>query len=171
MGSHPKPWKGKRIITKIISKVANDFESSGVCFLFENFYAHNYKDLSELGGSIQDMIYFFENIDSPAIRFCLDIGHANMTGEIFEFINQCGKWLGYVHIHDNMGVHDDHLGYKQGTVPWNRVLKVLLKFGFSGPYVIEFGRPTISEVFDLRSKEQYKIFKNELRELAERYLS
>jgi len=47
-------------------------------------------------------------------------------------------YLAYAHVADNMGEHDDHLAFGEGTVGWEAVIGATLATGFRGPYVIEF---------------------------------
>jgi sugar phosphate isomerase/epimerase len=61
-----------------------------------------------------------------------------MTKNVDAFIEELKPWLSYIHIADNMGEHDDHLAFGDGTVDWPRVLELTAKSDFNGPYVIEF---------------------------------
>ena len=39
-----------------------------------------------------------------------------MTKNVDAFIEELKPWLSYIHIADNMGEHDDHLAFGDGTV-------------------------------------------------------
>lgn len=156
LGCHPDRQKGLQIVSQIATEVAADYEQAGVTLLFENHYSYSYKNLHELGGDPEDMITVFRTVDSPAVRFCLDYGHANMTSNILQFINQCHSWLAYTHVADNMGEHDDHLGYQHGTVPWEQMLTATLQTGFAGPYVIEFPESSGIELFQRFARDLRK---------------
>lgn len=63
-------------------------------------------------------IYLFRNpedldLESKNIEFILDIGHANTTDSLNEFLK---KEVIHYHIHDNMGDTDSHLGFGDGTI-------------------------------------------------------
>lgn len=56
------------------------------------------------------------------LKFCLDIGHANITKNIDEFLYTD---IDHVHIHDNDGISDDHLGLGYGNIDIRSVLEKL----------------------------------------------
>jgi sugar phosphate isomerase/epimerase len=68
--------------------------------------------------------------------YCLDIGHAFISKRLEEFYPFANR-LGNVHIHDNLGVMDDHMTLNQGKVPWQDSVRALQKGGYRGTYVIE----------------------------------
>lgn len=137
LGSHDDRAYGLALVAEVAEKVAPDFERAGVTLALENHYPYEYHDCHELGGGPEEF-EFIGRLGSPAIRFCLDTGHANMCGGSAPFLEKLGPVLGHVHIADNMGVNDDHLPYRRGTVDWDATLRGMLATGFRGPYVIEF---------------------------------
>jgi sugar phosphate isomerase/epimerase len=66
-------------------------------------------------------------VNSPALRACLDTGHANMTAAtpIGAWIAELAPWLSYVHAHNNCGATDDHWPFNKGTLDMPRVLRAL----------------------------------------------
>lgn len=56
------------------------------------------------------------------LKFCLDIGHANITKNIDEFLYTD---IDHTHIHDNNGISDDHLGLGSGNIDIKSVLERL----------------------------------------------
>ena len=87
---------------------------------------------ADLIGGLFDAYRFDE------LAFCFDSGHSNMAGATMPFIEELSDKLTYVHITDNMGEHDDHVGFEEGTVDWDETLTAMLARGFRGPYVIEY---------------------------------
>lgn len=76
-------------------------------------------------------------LDSPAARFCLDVGHTlAFAGNSWrDWLPELAPWLGHLHLHDNRGGRDEHLAIGQGI------------FDFAGlfAYLQESGlRPTIT---------------------------
>ncbi|MBC8231869.1 TIM barrel protein [bacterium] len=138
MGSHPNRKAGIQLITDICARIAPDFEDNNVLLCLENHYPYEYKEQNELGGVPDDFLPLFNLVNSPSIRFCLDYGHSNMADNTDDFIACLHPYLAYTHIADNMGEHDEHLAFGEGTVDWQHVLWATLKTGFRGPYVIEF---------------------------------
>ena len=55
------------------------------------------------------------------------MGHAHCYSEIsvLEWAKELAPYVGHVHIHDNAGDRDSHLGLGKGTIPWEKVLKLL----------------------------------------------
>ncbi len=58
-------------------------------------------------------------IDRPNVDITLDIGHAycNSRTPVLEWIEVLGPRIGYVHLHDNHGEMDEHLGLGEGDIP------------------------------------------------------
>ena len=138
LGSHPNRNVGIKIAADICEEIAPDYEYKGVLLCLENHYPYEYEGRNELGGEPGDFLALFSQVDSPNIRFCLDYGHSNMADNTDDFIERLHPYLAYTHIADNMGEHDEHLAFGQGTVDWEHALAETLKTGFPGPYVIEF---------------------------------
>jgi len=84
------------------------------------------RDPGELFGII-------EGIDGIGVT--IDIGHANTTGTVDEFLKHLPK-ADHLHLHDNHGSSDEHLSLERGTVNWGRVSRALLD-SYSGVVVIE----------------------------------
>ena len=61
-----------------------------------------------------------EEAGEELFGFCLDVGHANVTGKnIRQYINTLGKRLTVLHIHDNDAKGDKHMiPYTQATDLW-----------------------------------------------------
>ena len=66
-------------------------------------------------------------VDHPKFKLCLDIGHAYCYSKVpvLEWAEELAPCVGHVHIHDNAGDRDSHLGLGKGTLPWEKVLEVL----------------------------------------------
>ena len=69
------------------------------------------------------------------LGFCLDIGHANTTGQIDELIKTFRDRLVNVHIHDNNGEMDEHLTLGEGNIDFKRIIESLK--GYTGNFIIE----------------------------------
>lgn len=137
-GTSPQRAVGLERLAQVCYKVAADYERAGVTLCLENHYPYEYHNLDELGGEPEDFLHLFSIVTSPAICFCLDYGHSHMAHNTEAFIAQLAPYLAYIHIADNLGEHDDHLGPEEGTIDWPQVLALTLRTGFRGPFVIEF---------------------------------
>jgi sugar phosphate isomerase/epimerase len=84
-----------------------------------------------------DDFRLFDNEMTPSLNYVLDIGHAHLQGEVYEFIDSLGSKIKHVHVSDNEGVQDQHLPIGEGTVDWKSVIGALKKSGFDGWVVVE----------------------------------
>jgi sugar phosphate isomerase/epimerase len=69
------------------------------------------------------------------IGFTIDFGHANTVGRVKEFVPLLPKAC-HIHIHDNNGVHDEHLPLGDGSIDWKFVGPAVAK-KYSGVVVVE----------------------------------
>ncbi|MBU7030556.1 MAG: sugar phosphate isomerase/epimerase, partial [Theionarchaea archaeon] len=64
-------------------------------------------------------------VDSDSLGFTFDVGHANITGNVHQFLT-LKEYITTVHLHDNHGDQDAHRALGEGTVPLD-VIKGLTK--------------------------------------------
>lgn len=82
-------------------------------------------------GEILGMI---DSLERENVGLTLDLGHANTNGLVSEFLIDLRKVI-HVHLHDNMGKTDEHLGLGEGNINWGDVIP---KFkGYKGRFVTE----------------------------------
>ena len=84
----------------------------------------------------------------PKIKFCLDIGHANLFAEenrSVSLINNFGKFLKHIHIHDNFGGNaekfDLHLPIGEGGINFTPIFDKLKEMKYSGNITLEVYNP------------------------------
>lgn len=136
-GSYPDREAGIERTRQILANVLGEFEQAGVALMLENHYAYDYRDCQELFSEPWEFARVAA-LDSPALRFCFDTGHAHMTKNTGELLRELGPWLEHVHLADNLGEHDDHRMFRQGTVPWDDIFATLREVGFDGTFCVEF---------------------------------
>lgn len=92
-------------------------EHQGVIYYIENIFDHGYEFVKEL----------YDQVNHPSLKLCLDVGHANKCSDlpVTEWVLELGERIGHVHLHNNFGDKDSHLGLHQGTVPMDNVLEYL----------------------------------------------
>jgi len=78
-----------------------------------------------------------EDLDLPRLGICLDIGHANLTGDLLDAIETASGHVVTTHVHDNDGRRDDHLLPFDGRIAWDAALMALQKIGYDGALVFE----------------------------------
>lgn len=101
-----------------IKKIEKAGEDCGVTLALENM---------PNGGLYCKPDDLLDLIDGTNIGLCFDIGHANTTDTIEEFLEHTELFTN-VHIHDNMGKEDMHLELGKGTIPPNYVKQLLKKY-------------------------------------------
>lgn len=90
-----------------------------------------------LGDSVQDFTYIFNQFDSPWLKICLDIGHANTNDGALAFMDAFPNKIINVHFHDNNGKYDDHQTIGDGTVSWQAIMQKFGEINYQGPYISE----------------------------------
>jgi len=71
-------------------------------------------------GPIRDLVREL----GPGVGFCLDIGHWHSFGggrdrkNLTSWIQSMSPHIHHLHLHDNAGTEDQHLGIGQGNIPW-----------------------------------------------------
>jgi len=86
--------------------------------------------------SVDDFSRFYSEINED-IGLVLDIGHANINGQIESFLKTFREKIVHVHVHDNRGEHDEHLGIQHGNIEWQKVSSLLKRVPFNKTVVLE----------------------------------
>lgn len=76
-----------------------------------------------------------EVADGAGIGICFDMGHANTSGQIDEFLKLVGRFKN-VHLHNNAGSWDQHNEVDDGTGDIRKVVSALSK-SYNGNLIIE----------------------------------
>ena len=84
-----------------------------------------------------DFARFYEETGLDDIGIVLDTGHANLEGQIQPFLEQLPKKLVHIHVSDNHGEFDEHLGLGYGAIDWQIFSAALKASGFSGTVLAE----------------------------------
>ncbi len=84
----------------------------------------------------------------PEIKFCLDIGHANLFAKenrSLSLINNFGKFLKHIHVHDNVGgdaeKFDLHLPIGAGRISFTPIFDKLKEMKYFGNITLEVYNP------------------------------
>jgi len=86
--------------------------------------------------NVEDFSRFYDELGED-IGLTLDVAHANLNNEIQEFITHFSDKFVHVHVSDNEGIHDSHLGIGYGNIDWKRVAEMMKKVGYSNIVVLE----------------------------------
>jgi sugar phosphate isomerase/epimerase len=84
-----------------------------------------------------DFARFYSETGLEDIGIVLDTGHANLEGQIQPFLEKLPKKIAHVHVSDNHGMTDEHLGLGYGSIDWSQFVKMLKHIGFSGTVLTE----------------------------------
>jgi len=97
---------------------------------------------NDLGVCTEDFEFLFERVRSPIVGLCLDVGHAHITGNLYDLIKKFGPRIYNTHLHDSDGTDDNHLAPGEGTIDWNGLFKALAKAEYKGYLNFEFSVKT-----------------------------
>ncbi|MBI4025107.1 MAG: sugar phosphate isomerase/epimerase [Verrucomicrobia bacterium] len=137
-GTHPDRQQGIAVTQEILGDVVGRFERANVALLLENHYPYAHENCQELFSEPWEFLDLFKSVASPCLQFCFDTGHANMSRNAEALLRELAPYLRHVHLADNRGEHDDHLPFRRGTVPWDRIWSTLKEIAFDGTFCVEF---------------------------------
>lgn len=104
-------------------------EDAGITIAVENILEREPSPLKRL----------VEEMDSPALRLCIDSGHLNVFSEVDfeEWFETLGPHIAELHLHDNNGEVDEHLPLGEGSIDFVRYFSLLAKYDVRPIYTIE----------------------------------
>ena len=73
------------------------------------------------------LFYVFKIINDKYLKFCFDIGHQNIYDKDIDFLELFKDKLIALHLHDNMGVNDDHTLNRYGSINWRNFARKIAK--------------------------------------------
>jgi sugar phosphate isomerase/epimerase len=104
------------------------------------------------------LVHFVDDVlDAGAAAICLDLGHAQLAGDLADAIETVSEHIALVHAHDNRGRSDDHLPPFDGAIDWPQAMTALQKVGYDGSIVFEVGpqgstRETLAKLKQARGR-------------------
>lgn len=92
-------------------------EDSGTPMMLENTYEKTPDQLLKM----------LQSLDSPNARFCFDVGHvmAFAKNSWQDWLPTLEPWLGQLHLHDNDGITDAHMGVGEGVFNFEELFRYL----------------------------------------------
>jgi sugar phosphate isomerase/epimerase len=85
----------------------------------------------------EDFARLYEETGLTDIGIVLDVGHANLETQNQRFLEQFPERITHLHLSDNMGEQDQHLGIGYGKIDWQQLTIKLRKMSFNGIIMIE----------------------------------
>lgn len=79
-----------------------------------------------------------EQVNDPRLRICFDVGHAFCQGgELAPWLDALAPYISHVHLHNNHGSFDEHLGLPDGTLDIAAVIRQLEALAPQATYTLE----------------------------------
>ncbi len=86
--------------------------------------------------SANDFHRFYDDFDDD-IGIVIDVAHANLNNQIQDFLKQFSKKFAHMHVSDNDGTSDLHLGIGYGNIEWKNVAKMVKDADYGNLIMIE----------------------------------
>ena len=117
-----------------------------------NVYLEN---MLEEGPSV--LCGILDQVDNPNLHANLDIGHAhcNSTTPVVQWVASLGDRIWYVHLHDNNGDDDEHLGLGQGNILIQHVCDALEEYAPDAIWAIEAEGPGVLQSLEWLDKHRF----------------
>jgi len=121
---HKSNW-----IARNASFWASVLDNYEVTVLLENFWESS----PEIFGAL------LREVKMPRLKVCLDMGHINAFSKVpfEEWVTKLNKQIPYMHLSDNVGDSDRHLGLGRGNIDWQAFTVVLEKHKVNPEIVLE----------------------------------
>lgn len=88
----------------------------------ENVYS-NGGDFSNIGNKLYDFEYIFNKVKNKKLSFCYDTGHYLINRD--DYINVIKDKIKVIHLSDNDGISDLHIGLGKGILTKEHIKKLL----------------------------------------------
>jgi sugar phosphate isomerase/epimerase len=76
-----------------------------------------------------ELVEWVDEINSPALKITLDVGHANLEGGVEQAIEIFDSRIAHIHLNDNDGESSLHGKLGSGTIDWHAIAPFLATFG------------------------------------------
>jgi len=85
----------------------------------------------------EDFNRLYTDTSLTDIGIVLDTGHANLEAQIEPFLEKFSDKIFELHLSDNMGKQDQHLGIGYGKIDWQNLAQTLKRISFTGTIMVE----------------------------------
>ena len=119
-----------------IQRLAREAKEAGILFALENGRDDAWaldRVLEEIG----------DDPEETNLGICIDVGHAHLSSSIPGerpirwYLERYAGQLVHLHLHDNVGLEDEHRLPGEGTADWRDTLATLDEIGFAGTATLE----------------------------------
>jgi sugar phosphate isomerase/epimerase len=122
-------WKQNNQSIQELYKAAEEY---GINIALENLPAKYYFFMSKP----EEFARFYRETNLP-VGIVMDLGHANLEGQVEPFFKLLTDKIVHIHASDNDGSDDQHLGIGQGKIDYNSFAQTLKKMGYDKSVIIE----------------------------------
>ena len=84
----------------------------------------------------EEFMRFYKETSLP-VGITMDLGHANLEGQIQPFFNLLADKIVHIHASDNDGTDDQHLGVGEGKIDYNWLAQTLKRNGYDKNVIVE----------------------------------
>jgi len=130
--SHIYPEKDWQLNLESVRALLNVARREGVEIAIEN----TPEPFPSLMKSVGDFRRFYEDLGDD-IGMVLDVAHANLNNQIQDFFTQFSKKIVHMHVSDNDGANDLHLGIGYGSIDWESVAEMVKEAEYGNLIMIE----------------------------------
>jgi sugar phosphate isomerase/epimerase len=128
---YPKlDWKQNK---QTIQKIHETAEKLGLNTAIENLP----EKYGFLMNTPEDFQKFYHETSLDDIGIVLDVGHANLESQTINFLRKLPDKIVHIHLSDNMGEHDQHLGIGHGNIDWQQFAETLKEIAYDKNIIIE----------------------------------
>ncbi|MGQ9551989.1 MAG: sugar phosphate isomerase/epimerase family protein [Candidatus Bathycorpusculaceae bacterium] len=85
---------------------------------------------------VEEFRRFFEEV-GDLVGLALDVGHSNLNGQTEQFLRVFKNKIRHVHVSDNDGRNDLHLGIGYGSVDWRRFAEEMRAISYDQILIVE----------------------------------
>ena len=122
-------WKQNN---RSIQEIYKTSEEYGLNVALENLPAKYYFFMSKP----EEFLRFYRETSLP-VGIALDLGHANLEGQVEPFFNLLSDRIVHIHASDNEGCDDQHLGIGRGKIDYGWFKETIDKLGYEKMVIIE----------------------------------
>jgi len=107
--------------------LAGCLRAQGSRLMLENVYESDSRDMSVI----------LQGLNRQHVGFCLDAGHliAFGQGNLKQWLEDLGPYIGQLHLHDNHGSDDEHLSLGTGKIDFNLLFAYLISHNRPRPII------------------------------------
>lgn len=114
-----------------LNRIARHCREKHVGLVLENMLPHLFT------GPVRELLWILGSMAERDVGFCLDTGHAALSGDLGGVVHKLSGHLWMIHASDNNGKFDDHLPPGLGRINWEQLLGQLAGIKFRGTLILE----------------------------------